>query len=1092
MTDDHAIGEIVSNSTRKFSYSGACHAAKSNDKRSIKSQFNLKDLPKKKLGADGLPLQSLGAWRPDTEISNLSSKSHTDTGQWFLQFHKYLHTQCGLHLTNVLPPVAEVSLSAIDEEAQVEKAIEEGTIPSSTLAREVYTNWLRFPDCILLTRVGKFYESYFEPARHLSSILNIKLAQKSYKIRDPKFRPSKPGESPPMIERKFPFAGFPVAALDKYLKVLVQELGHTVVLVEEYDEEGAIAFVGKKVTASIGLKERRVYRVITPGTMIDEGWLDGSESRYLLAIAMGKESLNHADQEGGGMALSLAYTDPSTGEFFTKETTLSNMEDELARIAPREIVLDQSLKSNWTGNSNTSSSELDEGISELMSLLQILGVHISFANPHQSPPLWGTDDLPSDLDTKSRSTESMAIALLRYQLQYALRDSMPSLSQPSRQNNQAQMQIDAATLQALEIRHALRPGGLVAIGERQNVSPLSSRGTLLSVISKTITQSGHRLLIRTLTSPSTCLQIINDRLALVQAMYDREDLREELRDSLRGMEDVMRIVQRFRGQRGSNRDIWDVGLWIRTVEGLLNRIKDEVNYEKHSIQSDGIREGMERLQNLIEKFEPLGDLAEKIEISIDENAIMRSISPEEGDESMEDAGDAMLVDEGEKSTIKETKETKKERIEREKQEKEDRQWWILPTFSADLQRLHDDLALLKIQKDKLQADLIKRYNAPSIKLLKGIRYGYHVQITSTDISKVEKARSLERIGGTSGKIAYYAYGPWSALGGKTEIAIETLSMAQRRAERDLRNMVIEGFEKIQRNAELIDEIDLTMSFAQNAREMGWVRPELNDSNELHIVAGRHPSIESSLLSSGRTFTPNNTTMKPSSHLHIITGPNQGGKSTLLRQTALITILAQSGSFVPATKATIGIVDRVFSRVGARDDLWRDRSTFMLEMVETASILKHATNRSLVIMDEIGRGTTLQAGVSIAYATLDHILDQIRCRTMFATHYHELGKMLGYNDDKIASDGEIGAKGREGVQYWCTDVDEVDGDFSYSYKLRPGINHHSHAIKAARLAGMPESFLQIAESTLKQVQATGRFDPPNHFDYFTTPIWTRRN
>ncbi|WWC97095.1 hypothetical protein V866_003973 [Kwoniella sp. B9012] len=1000
----------------------------------ITTSFHLSDLPTRKLGEDGQPLPPLGKWREDVV-------SHANVD----------------NLRNASPQLDTAVLSPAEEQAEVDRAIAAGTIPSSDLSREVYTNWLRFPDCILLTRVGKFYESYFEPARQLSSILNIKLAQKSYKGRD--------------IDRKFPFAGFPVAALDKYLKILVQELGHTVVIVEEYDEEGSIAYVGKKLTAATGPKERRVYRVVTPGTMIDEGWLDGNESRYLLAISLGKDNIDLDGKKS--TKVSLAYTDASTGEFFTKETTLANMEDELARIAPREVVLDRSLLSLWQDNTIRPNPNIGIATTDLFNLLQVLGVHVSFADPYQSPPLWSSNILPSDIPSRPRTTEGVAIALLRHHLQYALRESMPALTQPSRQVSEAQMQIDAATLQALEIRHALRPGGLVAIGERQTISPVSSRGTLLSVISKTVTQSGHRLLIRTLTSPSTSLEIINSRLALVQAFHDREDLREELRDILRGIEDVMRIVQRFRGQRGSNRDIWDVGVWIRTVEGISNRVKGELAYEIQNDKDRAGSEGVLRLQELIGQFQPLGDLAKKIEDSIDENAIMWSSTPEESEDGDEDPGEAMIANEGERASSKETKESKKDKIDREKQEKEDRQWWILPTFSKELQALHEELATLKREKEKLQSELAKRYATPNLKLLKGMRYGYHVQMTSSEASKVEKARSLERIGGTSGKIAYFAHGPWSALGAKTEIAMETLSIAQRRAERDLRNMITEQADKIQKNAELVDEIDLTMSFAQNAKEMGWVRPELNDSIDLDIIAGRHPSIESSLLQSSRTFTPNDTHMNSSSHLHIITGPNQGGKSTLLRQTAVIAILAQSGSFVPAEKAIIGIVDKVFSRIGARDDLWRDRSTFMLEMVETAAILKNATRKSLVIMDEIGRGTTLQAGVSIAYSTLDYILNHIGCRTMFATHYHELGRMLAYEDDRIDGKG----MGRKGVEYWCTDVDEVDQAFSYSYKLKPGTNHQSHAIKAARLAGMPESFLQTAEDTLKHVQKTGRFDPP---------------
>ncbi|WVR03472.1 hypothetical protein IAU60_000463 [Kwoniella sp. DSM 27419] len=1026
----------------------------------IKSRIARSSLPSAKVDAEGRPVTALDPWdevdgrvkpRPSPGTLESVAQKPDPEGQ------------------------AELSsdLSTADEEAQIAQAIADGTIPDSALSREVYANWLRFPDCILLTRVGKFYESYFEPARQLSAVLNIKLASKKYKATDGR------------DNREFPFAGFPVAGLDKYLKILVQDLGHTVVLVEEYDEEGSVAFVGKKITASSAPKERRVYRVVTPGTMVDEGWLNGDESRYLLALAMREPAEGPDPAEGNptnAFGISMAYTDPTTGEFFTKETTIAQMEDELARIAPREVVLDRNLQSAWSTLAEGGKDEAP-GLGDLFSLLQVLGVHVSFADSLRPPPLWGARTVSENPIVKPATPEGEAIALLRHHLLYALRESTPTLTQPSRQSDIEQMQIDAATLQALEIRHALRPGGLVAIGgERPYASPLSARGTLLSVISKTVTPSGHRLLIRTLTAPSTSLPLIDSRLELVQALVDRHDLRAELRDTLRDVGDVMRIIQRFKSQRGDGRDIWEVRVWIRAVQGVLSRIREDIQYER-SRSTSCAQEWQTRLQTLIDGFVPLSDLLDVIERSIDETAIMHGIGSE-GDEADDNDGmiaaaDAMVAEpEPSQTKVKEMKESKKEREEREKQAREDRQWWIYPSFSTELEGLHNALDALKSQKEKMQSDLIKRFGTPSLKLYKSVRYGYHVQMDKLDASSVIKARSLESIGSTGGKTAYFAFGPWSALGARTEITTENLSNAQRRASRELRNIVVERSEEIRKNAELVDEMDLALSFAQNAVEMGWVRPQLDDSTDLDIVAGRHPSIESSLLLSSRNFTPNSTKMDSSSHLHIITGPNQGGKSTLLRQTAVIAILAQSGSFVPASSARIGIIDKVFSRVGARDDLWRDRSTFMLEMVETAAILKHATNRSLVIMDEIGRGTTLQAGISIAYATLNHILRHIKCRTLFATHYHELGRMLGHGSSELGVATQAQSSPRQGVSFWCTDIDEIDGAFSYSYRLRPGINHQSHAIKAARLAGMPDSFLAVAELTLRAVQATGRFDPPS--------------
>lgn len=222
------------------------------------------------------------------------------------------------------------------------------------------------------------------------------------------------------------------------------------------------------------------------------------------------------------------------------------------------------------------------------------------------------------------------------------------------------------------------------------------------------------------------------------------------------------------------------------------------------------------------------------------------------------------------------------------------------------------------------------------------------------------------------------------------------------------------------------------------------------STSYHVVNGRHPTVELGLLGAGRVFNPNTVSFAPDSSLHVITGPNMAGKSTLLRQTALIAILAQTGSFVPADSARIGVIDRIFSRVGAKDDLFRNRSTFMVEMLETANILRRATPNSLVsciiascyqflwilqvIMDEVGRGTTVEDGLAIAFATVHHLLSQSRCRTLFATHFHELADMLGY------SEIHKGQGAFAGVSFFCTDVDETEvGEISFSQKLSSGSN-----------------------------------------------------
>ncbi|RYZ88358.1 MAG: hypothetical protein EOP04_09590 [Proteobacteria bacterium] len=311
----------------------------------------------------------------------------------------------------------------------------------------------------------------------------------------------------------------------------------------------------------------------------------------------------------------------------------------------------------------------------------MLGVYVSFADPARAPLLDGLATIPSSTPLATPMTlETRAISLLRHHLQYALRDSMPALpDQPQRQLASSQMKIDAATLAALEIRHAIRPGGLVEVpSQGRPATLLSARGTLLSVLAQTRTPSGHRLLIRTLTSPSTDIAAINRRLSLVQALVDRRDLRDDLREALRDPGDIMRILQRFKGQRGSGRDIWDTAKWIRGIEKLHTRIKqDLLSAGRLSDSKASSLEGFERLQSLLEQFNNVSAIADKIEASVDETNLLRGLeleADEDDIEGVEAAGDALVASTGGKKDG----ETRREIKEREREEREHAIWWIRP------------------------------------------------------------------------------------------------------------------------------------------------------------------------------------------------------------------------------------------------------------------------------------------------------------------------------------------------------------------------------------------------------------------------------
>lgn len=715
-------------------------------------------------------------------------------------------------------------------------------------------------------------------------------------------------------------------------------------LVEEYDDDGnkEVLIPLRKKTSGAELKERKVGRVLTPGTLYSEGWADGGEAVYLLAIAMGETDVPDGDHDAKDRPLSLAYTDASTGEFFLKETTMEYIEDELARIAPREVVLHQALKAVWTARPDVQPDKVGD---DLLALLRVLGIHVSFADPiipasARDSAADGTSSTASQhsIDSQSQlSLETTAISLLRRHLEYALRDEMPDLNAPRRQSASQMMQIDAATLHALEIRHALRPGGLAPSGETfgRQISPISAKGSLLSVVAKTVTPSGHRLLVRTLSAPLLDVATINARLALVQAFVDRPELRLELRDLLRDQGDIMRIVQRFKAGRGDARDAWETGKWIRGVQRILAVIAREMEHEVKLDPEADPSESVTRLRELSSAFQNLDSLAAMLEDSLDEVAIMKS--PTSSDEDgMSEAGDEMLSEED--PVPKKAKSAGSKRASaaasQDKSERENDNWYLKPSFSPTLAKLRRRLAEYKEEQAAMQAELRNQYGVETLSLVRGRMAAYVVVEKSSEWTKIDKAGSkkLARIGETKSTKSY-AYNAWSALASRMDSLVDELVLTQRREFDALRSQIVGRADEIQSDAEMLDELDLGLCFATVAVQRNYCRPVLNDSTTLNVVGGRHPVVENSLLLQARAFTPNTTIMDESSHLHIITGPNQGGKSTYLRQVAIASILAQSGCFVPAETAEMGIVDRVFSRIGARDDLYRDRSTFMLEMVE---------------------------------------------------------------------------------------------------------------------------------------------------------------
>ncbi|CAE6422253.1 unnamed protein product [Rhizoctonia solani] len=910
-------------------------------------------------------------------------------------------------------------------------------VPRTKLAREIIENHAKFPHCILLTRVGQFYESYFDQAPEVAKLLNIKLAQRRWGVRG----------------RIVNMAGFPLIHLDRHLKTLVQTEKRFVALCEEFRKPGAPPGPKKKYGPSPF--ERRVVRIVTPGTLIDESFVNPYDNNYVCAIVPG---------EAGSNDIGIAWMDVATGEFFTQLSNSTQLRDDLARINPREIVLDKFLESpenmdhpihGALGDSTISVAYCDAA-KELGSISPEIRSSPAIVDNITNVTV---SEAAAELDLEGVATapvfspaETLAIRLISAFLQANLRENMPKLTTPVRFQEDARMHIDAHTVRALEIQKGSQ-------GE-------SNVGSLLSVVKRTMTSSGSRLLSRWLCD--TSVQEIQARQALVAFFHARPHLCGDMKALLRKMGDAIRLVQKLQLGRGDADDLLAIAETIGVHTHAISRLHLEASVSKRTPENE---DQFHSLDLLLGRVSDLSQLAEKIGTAVHVTPLLLGeteappkITPSVG---LPEAPDDYV---------------------------ESKNWSIKHDFNPELQKLHKKLKKLKDQQEGMQQELQAEYSVPTLTLKIGIPHGIfvHVAKTRTYGAKLRNNDLFIPLS-KSGSTESYFYKPWSQLGTNITECQTAILQAERSALESLRAEVASCAVALRRNARIIDEIDVTLGFARLAAEMNFSRPAINDSLNFLTVNARHPAVEIGLLNSGRVFTPNTVDLGPDSRLMMITGPNMAsiaGKSTVLRQSALVAILAQTGSFVPADYAEIGVVDRVFSRIGARDDLFRDRSTFMVEMLEAGEILRRATKRSLVIMDEVGRGTTVRDGLAIAFATAHHLHSRNQCRAMFATHFHEVADMLGYYETREeplkrplkrrnSNSFEPAISfhcTRPHISFFCTSLTSASGsstdEFTYSHKLKPGVNRESHGLRVAQLGGMPNSAVEVAKRVMERLRDSG--------------------
>ena len=900
-------------------------------------------------------------------------------------------------------------LSDLDEDVQ------QSTYPP--LLQGVRANMDKFPNCVVLTRVGNFYELYFEHADEYAPQLNIK---KTYRGPGSRYAP-------------VPMSGFPFWQLDRYLKVLVQDLNKYVAISEE------VPIASSSMTKSNGsMFHRQVSRIVSPGTLIDEKFLDPNQNNYLLSIHLNDsapESVN-PHPNPSQMDLGVAWIDLSTGDFFTQTAHRSTLGSIVARIAAREIILDHEI-----------SSELKSEVEAVVGQHQDLVTYHETQSGFMSMSQWNhmiDGEISKAAETAFSQPEKLAGHQLLDYVRTRLHAVQLRLQPPQQRQVDHTLLIDRHSLRGLEILETARDG--------------LGKGSLFHAVKRTVTGGGARLLRNRLTTPSTSLTEINERLDLVSAFVSSEALREDLIERLKRTYDVQRIVQKFTVNKGDADDMLDLAKAIGETNGIQALLKSAADDDKVSVTVEA-----SPITTLLDRFDLAGPLAlsELISRAIDEEGL-RTMHQQEDDEAANAtllAEEAIKLDAPEEVDLIPRSARQKARIAEARFTDLDMQevWIMRKDASEALERLHDNLGNLKEEKDALEARLRKELSAASLTLKWSPGLGHHCHVKGAkglDQAKLDAIKATVASARQTTKSLYVS--EWTRLGNKMDQARTYVRTEEQRLFANLRQQVIRNLVKLRRNAALMSELDVATGFASLAAEEKWTKPVLDNSTYHNIVGGRHPTVKVGLEEQGRSFVSNDLVLDSKEQMWLVTGPNMAGKSTFLRQNALITILAQTGSFIPAEYARIGLVDQVFSRIGAADDLFRDQSTFMVEMLETAAILRQATPRSFVIMDEVGRGTTPQDGMSVAYGALHHLHSINKCRTLFATHFHTLAD--------LASDWP--RLGR-----YCTDIKEdASGSFTFQHRLRPGVNRQSHALKVAQLAGLPQPALEAARSILHKLNS----------------------
>lgn len=784
----------------------------------------------------------------------------------------------------------------------------------------------KFPDAMLLFRVGDFYETYGSDAVKSAGILGITLTRKS-------------NGSATYTE----MAGFPYHALEQYLPRLVKA-GLRVAICEQLEDP----------KSAKGLVKRGITELVTPGVSYNDMVLEVKENNFLCGLHL-------SDKVHG-----ISFLDVSTGEFYVAQGDMQYIDRLLQNFHPTEIVLQRKMlhrfQESFTEKYYTNT--FDDWVFTLDFAEELLMKQFGTS----SLKGFGVEELEQGI---------IAAGAALYYLQDTQHDRTQHICKLSRIEEDKYVWLDKFTIRNLELVY----------------SPNENAKTLIDILDQTLTPMGSRLLRRWIVMPLKDTQAIEQRLTVVDQLLINGDFADSLRQHIRGIGDLERLISKAAVGRINPRELLQLKRSLGEIKSVKN-LCSKMDNKALSLYG----EQLNVCQSIYDKIDK--EINEDAPVKVDKGNVIADGVDAELDELRSLAGNGK-------------------------------------SYLADLQQRESE-----------------RTGIPSLKIGFNNVFGYYLEVTNTHKDKVPEEWIRRQ---TLANAERYITPELKEYESKILGAEERMQVIETRLYESMLQTLTEYIQPIQYDAHIIAQLDCLQSFCAVALANEYCRPQLNDGKSIDIKEGRHPVIETQ-LPLGEKYVSNNVYLDDETQqIMIITGPNMSGKSALLRQTALIVLMAQIGSYCPAKQATIGIVDKIFTRVGASDNISSGESTFMVEMNETASILNNVSDRSLVLLDEIGRGTSTYDGISIAWAITEYLHEnkRVRPKVMFATHYHELIDM---------------ADQYERIQNYHISVKEVGNKVIFMRKLEMGGSEHSFGIHVARMAGMPPQVLKRAHAMLELLES----------------------